>query len=355
MMTHSVNIFVSLFLVTEGYPVHVPENTSKLLAKSSNQTEFGRNEKLQNEHFKDDNSDYIRHMEKLITEDSIDSWKTNSSNSTEREGICLEDYLCNVDGSITLLSGISWSPELLDTHSKLYLDLQLELNNALKTLFLTSYLRSGFEESIIKNVSKKEEGILVDFSLAFYGLPFDVNAEEIENVVMDNLEIIENKTFLGKFNIDEESINFFIDETKIPRWVWGLTSMCLVAILLTTLAGICVKINNLVKKTKIIKSSDLEMTEMIKSLKKSLEEKQSKESKILGEIINSLKTKSTTDKQAKMALSAFVTNYNVYNKMYSKVNMWSVQRVAENNPSLVLDLHVPNLPVNSCCSFCRQG
>ncbi|XP_065207036.1 mucin-5AC [Planococcus citri] len=196
---------------------------------------------------------------------------TSTTTTTTRKpttpGICSHD--CDLAGSIRLVSGVKWVPELLDHNTKEWRSLANEVQHQLEHIFQSSETLSRWYRRITIDAFS-EGSVIVDYFVELSDLGRTVNTADMKRLFHETLvqEMVTSETFtlsnnsdyrqlkLGKFVIDPVHTDFTViqktitpavrmaeQDMWIPQWAIAVIVIGLASLLFVLIFGITVVIS----------------------------------------------------------------------------------------------------------------
>ncbi|KAK9880412.1 hypothetical protein WA026_010291 [Henosepilachna vigintioctopunctata] len=217
----------------------------------------------------------IPEIENITTTTSTTQTTVTSTTTTARPttpGLCVEE--CDLVGTIKLIDGVKWVPELLDRNTKEWQLLANEVQTQLKEVFTKSYkLGPLFKNLRIDGFS--EGSVLVDYLVEMNNVDKQVSTSQIKKLFNEALdtpldskyssregkslndsETHEEKAKLGKFIIDRKYTDFIVvpkhiaptvgyaeDNLLLPQWAIAVIVIGLASLLFVIIFGVTVLVN----------------------------------------------------------------------------------------------------------------
>ncbi|XP_063709197.1 uncharacterized protein LOC134837741 [Culicoides brevitarsis] len=184
-------------------------------------------------------------------------------------GYCQNE--CNLAGTIRIVDGVKWRPELLDHNTEEWKNLAKEVKQELNEVFIKSdKLRRWYKTLRIDSFS--QGSVLVDYFVELDDISDEVSTLQIKRFFHDALmpthlpESMQNETsderqsnavpqvketfMLGKFVLDPVSTDFIfvasgpeISEDLLPQWAIAVMVMSFFSLLFVILFGVAVLVN----------------------------------------------------------------------------------------------------------------
>ncbi|CAH0558659.1 unnamed protein product [Brassicogethes aeneus] len=204
-------------------------------------------------------------------EEEITVYTTTTSTTTTTirpttPGTCETD--CDLAGTIKLLDGVKWTPELLDRNTKEWQILSNEVKTQLEDIFRKSAkLNKWLKKIRIDGFSKGS--VLVDYFVELKNLDEKINTAQIKNLFYQSLkqDSINSEKFLddddfeetlglGKFVLDSNYTDFVViprqyqnifneneEKLLLPQWTIAAIVIGLASLLFVIIFGVTVIIN----------------------------------------------------------------------------------------------------------------
>ncbi|KAF7278995.1 hypothetical protein GWI33_007722 [Rhynchophorus ferrugineus] len=220
---------------------------------------------------------------------------TTTTTTTPRPttpGICSSE--CDLAGTIKLVGGAKWAPELLDRNTKEYQILANDVENELEHIYSSSpVLRQWYRKIRIDGFS--EGSVLVDYLVELNDVGRRIDTQEIKRLFHESLMEsspknrepkslnesgdMANKASLGQFEVDTKftdfvvipkgeipAIGYFDDNVLLPQWAIAVIVIGLASLLFVIIFGATVLVN----RHKNSKKTPMPLTEdMLNDLNKS--------------------------------------------------------------------------------------
>ncbi|CAG9765034.1 unnamed protein product [Ceutorhynchus assimilis] len=201
-----------------------------------------------------------------VTETTSTTTTTTTTTTTVRPttpGICVDN--CDLAGTIRLVGGAKWVPELLDRNTKEYQILANSVQSELENIYNGSpKLQKWYTKIRIDGFS--EGSVLVDYLVEFNEIGQKVDTQEIKRLFHESLGIStrEGKSLnetkaerltLGKFEVDPEYTDFVVipknpfptvgyaDDVLLPQWAIAVIVIGLASLLFVIVFGVTVLFN----------------------------------------------------------------------------------------------------------------
>lgn len=207
-------------------------------------------------------------------------------------GICTGD--CDLAGTIKLIGGAKWAPELLDRNTKEYQILANDVENELESIYSSSpVLKQWYRKIRIDGFS--EGSVLVDYLVELNEIGRQVDTQEIKRLFHQSLmdsspknrepkslnqsAVAEARIALGQFEVDPKYTDFVVipkgniptigysdENVLLPQWAIAVIVIGLASLLFVIIFGATVLVN----RHKNSKKSPVPLTEdMLNDLNKS--------------------------------------------------------------------------------------
>ncbi|XP_060524656.1 uncharacterized protein LOC132701041 [Cylas formicarius] len=186
-------------------------------------------------------------------------------------GVCTDE--CDLVGTIKLIGGAKWVPELLDRNTKEYQILANEVQTQLNDVYSSSAMLSQWYKKI--RIDGFSEGsILVDYLVELNEVGRKVDTQEIKRLFHDSLlnsaskqnsnregkslneTVKEGKLILGDFVVDPKYTDFIVlpkhvyptvgyaeDNVLLPQWAIAVIVIGLASLLFVIIFGVTVLVN----------------------------------------------------------------------------------------------------------------
>ncbi|XP_066260459.1 uncharacterized protein [Euwallacea similis] len=180
-------------------------------------------------------------------------------------GICAEE--CDLAGTIKLVGGAKWMPELLDPNTKEYQLLANSVQSELETIYNNSpLLKKWYTKISIDGFS--EGSVLVDYLVEFNEIGKKINTQEIKRLFHESLtnkspnregkslnESKAERLTLGEFEVDPKYTDFIVipkqsyptvgyaDDVLLPQWAIAVIVIGLASLLFVIIFGVTVLFN----------------------------------------------------------------------------------------------------------------
>ncbi|XP_048526119.1 uncharacterized protein LOC109535996 isoform X1 [Dendroctonus ponderosae] len=209
------------------------------------------------------------------TEEPVETTSTTTTTTTTTTtprpttpGICVDD--CDLAGTIKLVGGAKWVPELLDPNTKEYQLLANSVQSELENIYNSSpMLKKWYRKIRIDSFS--EGSVLVDFLVEFNEIGQKVDTQQIKRLFHESLtetpqepsnregkalnESKAERLSLGKFEVDPKYTDFVVipknayptvgyaDEVLLPQWAIAVIVIGLASLLFVIIFGATVLFN----------------------------------------------------------------------------------------------------------------
>ncbi|CAH1114422.1 unnamed protein product, partial [Psylliodes chrysocephalus] len=214
-----------------------------------------------------------RTVETTVSTTSTTTTTTTTTPKPTTPGICTED--CELAGTIKLVGGIKWVPELLDRNTKEWQVLANEVESQLDYVYSSSSLLNRWYRKI--RIDGFSEGsVLVDYNVELNDLGRRVDTQEIKKLFHESLDDalstfgssnregkainesmkLEGKLALGSFVVDPAYTDFLVlpkrgyptvgyaeNDVLLPQWAIAVIVIGLASLLFVIIFGVTVLVN----------------------------------------------------------------------------------------------------------------
>ncbi|XP_008198760.1 mucin-2 [Tribolium castaneum] len=215
------------------------------------------------------------------TTTSTTTTTTTTTPKPTTPGVCTGE--CDLAGTIKLVGGAKWVPELLDRNTKEWQILANEVQTQLEDVFgRSNVLNKWYRKIRIDGFS--EGSVLVDYLVELNDLGRKIDTQEIKKLFHDSLDdgatnregksLNEtSKMALGKFTVDPKFTDFVVlpkqvyptvgyaeDNVLLPQWAIAVIVIGLASLLFVIIFGVTVLVNrqkNAKKKAPVSLTEDM--------------------------------------------------------------------------------------------------
>lgn len=198
---------------------------------------------------------------------------TTTTTTTPRPttpGVCTED--CDVAGTVKLVGGVMWVPELLDHNTEEWQDLASEVQGQLETTYrrsdsLGKWFRKiridSFSDGASVNVADAGKGVgsvLVDYFVELTDVGRRVDTQDMKRLFHNSLsedpDVVSSRLQLGRFLVDPKSTDFIVlakqvvptvgyadEDVFLPQWAIAGIVIGLASLLFVIIFGVSVLVN----------------------------------------------------------------------------------------------------------------
>ncbi|XP_044262202.1 mucin-5AC [Tribolium madens] len=215
------------------------------------------------------------------TTTSTTTTTTTTTPKPTTPGVCIGE--CDLAGTIKLVGGAKWVPELLDRNTKEWQILANEVQTQLEDVFgRSNVLNKWYRKIRIDGFS--EGSVLVDYLVELNDLGRKIDTQEIKKLFHDSLDDSSSnregkslnetmKMTLGKFTVDPKFTDFVVlpkqayptvgyaeDNVLLPQWAIAVIVIGLASLLFVIIFGVTVLVNrqkNAKKKAPVSLTEDM--------------------------------------------------------------------------------------------------